>query len=168
MRFYADPECPQARQFAIQVLPQLVRRWVRSGKARIEYLGVPEETIWPKIFERQQAAVLAAANQGKLWHYLELFFHYQGPEFTKYADDRFLSELATEVPGLDTETWESERHAYALGSRVWQDVETAAMLAVTATPAFSIGPTKGGLKPLRHFTLTEPLAFEAAFERALG
>jgi hypothetical protein len=36
------------------------------------------------------------------------------------------------------------------------------------TPAFLIGPTGGALKPLLHFALTEPLAFEEAFREALA
>lgn len=168
MKLFADPECPQARQFAIRVLPKLVRRWVRSGKVRIDYVGVPAETIWPEVFRRQQMAVLAAGHQGKLWQYLGFFYHYQGPEFTKYANDWFLSKLATEVRGLDTEAWARDRYSPLLTPRFKRDMEITKARGVTNTPAFSIGPSGGSLEPLLHFTLTEPLAFEAAFEKALG
>ncbi len=170
MQFLADPECPQARQFAVQLLPQLVRRWVRNGKLRIEYLGEPAETIWPKVFERQQVAVLAAGKQGRLWQYLEYFYHYQGPEFHRYAENWFLTAMARETRGLDMDRWEHDRHHFflSLAGEVRRFREIGFRDGVHATPAFFVGPTGGRLEPLLHFTLTEPLAFEAAFREALA
>jgi hypothetical protein len=167
MRFFADPECPEARQFAVQLLPQLVRHWVRDGKLRIEYFGEPAETIWPEIFERQQLAVLAAGKQQRLWQYLEFFYRYQGPEFTKYAGIWFLGELAREA-GLNARKWKADRRTFRLALHVKQSVEFAEARGIAHTPAFLIGPTGGPLKPLLHFTLTEPLAFEEAFREGLA
>lgn len=169
MQLLADPECPQARQFAIRLLPLLVRRWVRGGRLRIEYLDEQAETIWPYTFRIQQFAVLAAGGQDRLWQYLETFYHYQGPEYTRYADDRFFGDLAAEVPGLDRREWMRERKTGAwLHTAAVHDLKVARAHGITKTPAFLIGPTGGRLKPLLHFTLTEPLAFEAAFKAALA
>ncbi|MBS1882317.1 MAG: thioredoxin domain-containing protein [Actinobacteria bacterium] len=169
MQFLADPECPEARQFTIQLLPLLVRRWVRDGRLRIEYLDQQNETIWPYTFRIQQFAVLAAGGQGKLWQYLEAFYRYQGPEGTRYADDRFFNRLAREVPGLDRRTWMRERRTGSwLHAAAVRDLKVGVANRIAYTPAFLIGPTGGKLKPLLDFTLTEPLAFEAAFEKALG
>jgi Thioredoxin len=169
MQFLADPECPQARQFALRLLPVLVRRWVRDGRLRIEYLDEAAETIWPYTFRIQQFAVLAAGGQGKLWQYLETFYHYQGPEYTHYADGRFFARIAAEVPSLDVSAWMRERHAGAwLHTAARHDLVVDQRRAVIYTPAFLIGPTGGAMRQLLHFTLTEPLAFEAAFREALA
>ncbi|HEY2714968.1 MAG TPA: thioredoxin domain-containing protein [Solirubrobacterales bacterium] len=168
LQFFADPECPEARQFAVQLLPVLVQRWVRDGRLRIEYRGERAETIWPDVFRRQQLAVLAAGEQGKLWQYLEFFYHYQGPEFTRYADDWFLRSIAKEVSGLDLRRWAADREGQGLAGGVAADLRSARERHVIYTPAFLIGPTGGKLERLLHFTLTEPLAFEGAFEAALG
>ncbi len=167
MRFYADPECPEARQFAVQLLPLLVRRWVRDGRLRVEYRGERDETVSAVLFLHQQMAVLAAGRQGRLWQYLELFYHYQGPEFTRYANAEFLRGVASEAQGLSLAKWSRDRAAPVLARRVTSE-ETAARKAVRHTPAFLIGPSGGRLRPLLHFTLSEPLAFEAAFEEAMG
>ncbi len=167
MRLYADPECPEARQFAVQLLPLLVRRWVRDGRLRVEYRGVRGETISAVLFMHQQMAVLAAGRQGMLWQYLELFYHYQGPEYTRYARQPFLRGVAGEVRGLDLARWARDRAVPVLARRVTSE-ENAARKLIHHAPAFLIGPTGGRLKPLLHFTLSEPLAFEAAFEEALG
>lgn len=169
MQFLADPECPEARQFAIQLLPVLVRSWVRDGRLRIEYLDEREETIWPYTARIQQFAVLAAGGQGRLWQYLETFYHYQGPEYTHYADERFFRGIAEEVPGLDVSAWMRERHAGPwLHSAAEHDLEVDRRRSITYTPAFLIGPTGGPMRQLLDFTLTEPLAFEAAFREALA
>ena len=34
---FADPQCPFCREYALQVLPQLVQDYVRSGKVRMEF-----------------------------------------------------------------------------------------------------------------------------------
>ena len=49
-----------------------------------------------------------------------------------------------------------------------RELRAPAVHDISGIPAFLIGPTGGRLKPLLHFTLTEPLAFEAAFEEAVG
>jgi len=169
MRFLGDPECPQARQFAIRLLPLLVRRWVRDGRVRIEYLVEQAETVWPRTYRIQQFAVLAAGGQRKLWQYLESFYRYQGPEYTRYADERFFRDLAEEVPGLDVSAWIRERRtADWLHLAAVHEMRVAQLRHIEYTPAFLIGPTGGPLKQLVDFTLTEPLAFEAAFEEAMG
>lgn len=169
MQFLADPECPEAREFAIRLLPLLVRRWVHDGRLRIEYLDERDETIWPYTERIQQFAVLAAGGQGRLWQYLETFYHYQGPEYTRYADENFFRGIAKEVPGLDLSAWMHERRAGTwLHTAAVHDLKVAQLRGITHTPAFLIGPTGGHLKPLLDFTLTEPLAFEAAFRAALA
>jgi hypothetical protein len=168
MRLLADPECPEARQFAVQLLPVLVRRWVRDGRLRIEYRGERAETVSAVLFLHQQMAVLAAGRQGRLWPYLELFYHDQGPEFTRYAQAWFLRGIAAEVPGLSPAEWARDRAAPALARRVTAEANIPRPEAIRRTPAFLIGPSGGRLRPLLHFTLTEPLAFEAAFEEALA
>lgn len=166
MQFLADPECPEARQFAVQLLPLLVRRWVRNGRLRIEYRGEREETVTALLFEHQQMAVLAAGRQGKLWQYLELFYHYQGPEFTRYADRRFLRGIAEEIKGLSLADWARERSDPQLVRQIELDEKLRLARDLRYTPAFLIGPTGGALEPLLHFTLNEPLAFEGAFRSA--
>lgn len=169
MQFLADPECPEARQFAVQLLPLLVRHWVRDGRLRIEYLDEQAETIWPRVFRLQKFAVLAAGGQGRLWQYLELFYHRQGPEYTRYAGERFFRTVAAEVPGLDLTSWLRERRTGAwLHTAAIHDMKVAQQHGIGYTPAFLIGPTGGRMRRLLHFTLTGPLAFEAAFGEALA
>lgn len=168
LQFFADLECEEARQFVIGALPFLVRRWVRGGDLRIVYRANPEETIWFDIYNHQQVATLAAGAQGKAWNYLDFFYHEQGPEFTRYATDHFLREIAEEVEGLDMPSWVEARHEPGLTRHVQQDREIAHRYSIRYTPAFLVGPTGAPPKPLRHFSLTESAAFDEAIEGALS
>jgi hypothetical protein len=171
LQLFADLECREAHQFALGALPFLVRHWVRDGKLRIVYRGYPEETVWPDIFNHQQAAALAAGRQGKLWQYVDLFYHRQGPEFVRYAITPFLEAMARGVRGLDLERWRAERHEKALVRRVRADVRLGAEYGLRPhhwlTPAFFVGPTGGPAKPLLHFSLTESGEFDEAIEGVL-
>ena len=49
-----------------------------------------------------------------MWNYLELFYHQQGEENTGYVTERYLQELAQQVPGLNLATWTRDRSEPAL------------------------------------------------------
>lgn len=167
LQFFADLECPEARRFVIGALPFVIRKWVRGGKLRIEYHSVPAETVWPDIFNHQQVAALAAGRQGRLWEYLDFFYHEQGPEYTRYAIDHFLQARAREVRGLDFAEWMEDRHERVLSRRVKEDRRMARERGIRLTPAFLIGPTGGAPEQLLRFSLTEPSAFDEAIERVM-
>jgi protein-disulfide isomerase len=168
LQFFGDLECPEARQFVLGALPFVIRRWVRSGDLRIVYRAFPAETIWHNIFRRQQAAALAAGEQGMLWQYLDFFYHAQGPEFTRYATEHFLAAIASEVPGLDRAQWREDRRGDELTHRVMGDLHLAGRYGIDETPAFMIGPTGGAARHLWHFSLTESAAFDEAIEGVLA
>jgi protein-disulfide isomerase len=164
LQFFGDLECKEARQFVLGALPVLVRKWVRGGELRIRYRANPEETVWPDIYNHQQVAALAAGRQGKLWQYLDVFYHEQGPEFTRYAIDHFLRAIAGEVGGLDFARWTADRHERGLTQQVKRDLRVARAHRIHYTPAFLVGPTGGVVKPLLNFTFAETAAFDEAVE----
>lgn len=169
LQFFGDLECPEARQLVLGALPFVIRKWVRKGDLRIVYRAYPAETIWPEIFNRQEAAALAAGEQGMLWQYLDFFYHEQGPEYTRYATEHFLGAIAGEVSGLNFARWTGERNGRegALVRRVEADRHLAHRYGIGETPAFMVGPTGGRATHLWHFSLTEPLAFDEAVEGVL-
>src|SRR5262249_925128 len=38
---FADPQCPYCRQYALDALPAIVREYVRSGKVKLVFFGIP-------------------------------------------------------------------------------------------------------------------------------
>jgi protein-disulfide isomerase len=91
---WADFQCPACDAFAGSVAPELVKRYIRPGKARLTfhdmaYLG--NESLGAAISAR------CAERQGKFWEYHDLLFANQAPEnsgaFTKERSRQFASKL---------------------------------------------------------------------------
>ncbi len=96
----ADLQCPFCAQYSVQVLPTIVRDYVRTGKVNYElrirsFLG--RDSV------RAAGAAAAAAKQDLMFQFADLFFRNQGPENSDYADDAFMRMIAEQVPGLDAD-----------------------------------------------------------------
>ena len=72
---FIDPQCPYCQEFETQVLPDVIKRYVRTGKVKIQMQ--PWAFIGPDSF-RGQAAELAAAEQNKAFNYTALLYDNQG------------------------------------------------------------------------------------------
>jgi len=170
LQFFGDLQCLGSRQVMLGALPFLIRRWVRTGKLQIRYRSTESDTAgaggWPE-FREQQLAALAAGRQNKLWHFIDVFYREQGPEFTGYADRAFLHEIGV-LAGLELEGWDSEREfPEDFVTQLETDETLARKEGLESTPSFLIGPTGGTARPLRHFGLQEPQVFEEAIRGLL-
>jgi protein-disulfide isomerase len=170
LQFFGDLQCVQSRQAMLGTLPFLIRRFVRAGHLQIHFRSAETDTKeaggWPEFLE-QQAAAMAAGGEGKLWNFVSVFYREQGPEFTGYVDEAFLTQIAAHA-GLNIGRWQSAR----LPPEVWvrqlkADEALAKAKGLESTPSFLIGPTGGAGQPLRHFSLEEPKVFEEAIEGLL-
>lgn len=135
---YVDAQCPYCRTFETQVLPDVVRRYVRTGKLKIVL------RMWAFIgpdSSRGQAAVLAAARQNRAFNYLELVFDQQGVENTGWLSDNLLTSVAASIPGLRVHRVLDERNSAVVKA----DATTVDTLArgngITSTPTFVVGKT---------------------------
>lgn len=170
LQFFGDLQCLDSRWVMLGALPFVIRRWVRTGKLQIRFRSTETDTKgaggWFE-FREQQVAALAAGKQDRLWHFVDVFYREQGPEFTGYADEAFLYRIA-EQAGLDIERWEEAREPPEdWVPRIETDEALAKAERLDATPSFLIGPTGGTARPLRHFSLDEPKTFDEAIESLL-
>src|SRR4051812_13807696 len=90
---YEDLQCPVCRDFTLGAENQLIANEVRAGRAKLVFRSLQTATLDAPTFQAQQRAAVAAGKQQKLWHYVELFYHQQGPEGTGYVDSAFLDKL---------------------------------------------------------------------------
>lgn len=165
LQFFGDLQCKESRQVILGALPFLIRRYVRQGKLQIRYRSKETDTKraggWFE-FREQQGAALAAAVQGKLWNFIDVFYRDQGPEFTGYVDKAFLDQIA-EQAGLDLERWgEARESTDDWVAQIEADEALTQEKGLRSTPSFLIGPTGGESRPLLHFGLDEPRVFEEA------
>jgi protein-disulfide isomerase len=159
---FADLQCPFCRDYAVNVLPQIVDRYVRTGQVRLElrvlrFLGPDSVTA--------AAGAAAAARSDRLWQFTELFYSRQGAENSGYVTHDFLHGIAADA-GLRRDAFAGAMQSPA-AERMARHAEHEAELAgVEGTPSFFIGPTGGSLRPLPVSAL-ELGEFEAAIEPGL-
>lgn len=160
---FADLQCPFCRDYAVDVLPHIIERYVRTGKLRLElrlrsFLGADSVTA--------ARAAQAAGTRDRLWNLTDLFFRNQGTENSGYATDAFLSRIAT-AAGVPASLVTAEKTQTPALERPLQAAEREAQAAgLSSTPAFLIGPKPGTGKVLEFQQLTID-AFAAAIEPEL-
>jgi protein-disulfide isomerase len=138
VQYFGDLQCPACKQFTLHGLPSLIESYVRSGKLKIEYRSLETATRNVEVFKLQQIAALAAGEQNKLWDFIELFYHEQGPEHSGYVTESYLQGLAQQVRGLHLIEWSAGRNDPQLARAVASDARTAASAGVSSTPTFLI------------------------------
>jgi protein-disulfide isomerase len=168
LEWYGDLECPFCREFTLGALPSVIRRWVRRGQLRIEYLSMETATREPSVFEAQQVAALAAGLQNKMWNFIETFYHEQGEEDSGYVTERYLRGLAGQIPGLNMSLWSKDRFDPALAAQVTAERRAARRAHYQGTPTFLIGHRAGTMYRLEPSSLEKPRLFEEAVEYLLG
>jgi protein-disulfide isomerase len=110
---------------------------------------------------------LAAGKQGKLWPFVEIFYHEQGEEGSGYVTEQYLQNIAQQVPALDISAWTTARNDPSLTAQLTTDAQLATASGFTGTPSFLIGKTGGAAKKLEYASLTDPASFNAAIEKVL-
>ena len=95
---FVDLQCPYCDQFDLQVLPDIVGRYVRAGRLQIKvdilaFIG-PDS-------ERGRLAAVAAGAQNRMFDFIELLYANQGVENTGWLTDSMVVRAAASIPGLD-------------------------------------------------------------------
>ena len=104
---FADLQCPFCAEYHRNVFPTLLKRYVRTGKLRLElrllrFLG-PDS-------DRLARVAAAAAAQNRMWQFVGLAYQRQGAENSGYATDDFINTLAADA-GLDERRRRRRRRA---------------------------------------------------------
>ena len=138
MTEWIDLQCPYCQQFETQALPVLIRKYVRTGKLKVDarligFLG-PDS-------QRGRLAALAAGKQNKLFNLAELLYYNQGPENTGWLNDDLLASAAASIPGLDAERMLSERNSSQISNEANALDAQAQEQGVNSTPTILVGKT---------------------------
>src|SRR5580704_7722900 len=136
MEEFIDPQCPYCQMFETQVLPSLVKDYVRSGKVKIEMQ--PWAFIGPDSV-RGQAAELAAARQNRIFNYAELLYDNQRTENTGWLNDSMVAAVAESIPGLRVHQLLSDRGSSSVKAAQQKVDALANTLKVTGTPTLFVG-----------------------------
>jgi protein-disulfide isomerase len=154
---FADLQCPFCAEYAKGALPELVRRYVRPGKVRLELrliaiIGADSETA--------RRAAAAASQQNRLWQFSEAFYDRQQQENTGYVTDDFLSGVA-KTAGVELGS-----PGAAARRQLAQNDSQAQRRSVNSTPSFFAGRTGSSLAPLQVSSL-DASAFTGKLDQLL-
>jgi protein-disulfide isomerase len=157
---FVDLQCPFCREYTLNVMPTVLRRFVRPGRLNMDmkvraFLG-PDSLKAAKVAG-------GAAQQSRLWPFADVFYSQQGEENSGYVTPDFLKQITGATPGLNGPR--------ALGFATTQDAtdfvsgneSLASALKSNSTPAFFVRRGGGAYVPLNANT-----ASAKAFTQALG
>jgi protein-disulfide isomerase len=163
---FTDYQCPFCRRHATQVMPQLVRQYVDSGRLRIVMREFPIQGLHPRAVAASAAALCAGA-QGKYMAMHDLLFENQ-----RALDEKNLLEYADEI-GLDDSTYINCLADPATANTINASLSEGQALGISGTPSFVAGLTDpentDKVRVSRYIRGARPLAdFQETIEALLG
>lgn len=143
---FADLQCPACKQYADEVLPDIISGPVKDGTAKFE---LRQWAILGPDSVKAASAAYAAAEQDRYWQFLENFYADQGPENSGYVTDDFLKGIAEKAGVPDLSKWEKDSADEARWQNELTETDnTASELGFTGTPSFATQVGDGALQPL--------------------
>jgi protein-disulfide isomerase len=140
---YADMQCPYCARFAVEVLPTIIRDYVRTGKVQLVLHGLA--FVGPDSVTALRTAA-AAGTEGRMWNVAELLYANQGPE-NAWVNDGLLRSIVT-AAGANAERVFAARDGGAVSARIQSWANDAQIAGVTGTPSFFVGRRGGPLAPV--------------------
>jgi protein-disulfide isomerase len=163
MREYADLQCPYCAVYAVDVLPTIVKEYVRTGKVKLVFSGM--DFVGPDS-EKALRAIEAAGLQNRSWNVLDLIYRNQGAENTGWVSDALLASIGGAVTGLDAQKMLADANSQKVTDRLAADQSQAQASGIDGTPSFEVGKTGGTLQRLQ-ITALDPAAFRPALDALL-
>ncbi len=144
---FSDFECPFCGQFYTQSLPQIIKEYVDTGKAKIYYRHLPL-AFHPQA--RPAALASECANeQDAFWKYHDLLF--ENSSAIKTATTDKYVEWATSI-GLNSNQFKTCLESEKYAKNVDGDSAAAAAAGASGTPTFYInGQQLVGAQPFASF-----------------
>ncbi len=109
---YGDYQCPFCTKFARQDMPTLIQEYVETGKIRFEFhelpiIGANSDGSFDQDGEsfRAAEAAMCANDQNQYWTYHDLLYANSLGEFKGSFTPERLKSIATQVPGLDLDAF---------------------------------------------------------------
>jgi protein-disulfide isomerase len=135
---FIDLQCSHCATFSLNVLPVIVRDYVRKGKVKLEFRNlafVTEDSV--------KAARMAAAVglQDQLWQLTHLFFLNHGKTNSGRVTDPFLRSLAQALPNVDADRAMKQRNDPVVNQQLEAANALADRFGIEGTPSFLLGRT---------------------------
>jgi len=134
---FTDYQCPFCKRHTTQVLPEIIKNYVDTGKVKYILREFPLISLHPNAPKSSMAA-LCANDQGKYWEMHDKIF--ENPK--KYAPSDF--KAYAESLALDVAVFENCMTGNKYSKRVDDDISAGLKLGVSGTPSFFFGRSDSG------------------------
>jgi protein-disulfide isomerase len=162
---FSDYQCPFCRRHSAQVLPELVRDYVKAGKVRYVFRDFPIASLHPQA-QRLHEAAHCGGDQDRYWQMHDRLF--EDPRRTETSD----LVAGARALGLDASRFERCLTAGTHAGTVRRALADGEKARVRGTPTFFIGLTEADGAPIRSPLLivgAQPYSvFKDAIERLLA
>ena len=133
---YIDLQCPFCQQFETQVMPDLVKNYVRPGKVKVEvrplaFIGT--DSI------RGRNALVAAGRQNHAFDFAELLYDNQRTENTGWLNDAMVEQAAASIPKLNVPQLLADRNSSSVKTQAASYDALGAKQKVNSTPTLFVG-----------------------------
>ncbi len=130
---YASLTCSHCAHFHIQILPEIKKKWIDSGKVKLIYRDFPLDQVAVKA-----AQIAECAGKDRYFGVLDILFRGQ-PQWAAAADP--IAELAKplRIAGLGDAEIKACLANDAMMNAVLNDYRSGETLGVNATPTLFIG-----------------------------
>lgn len=149
---FSDFECPYCASLFTDILPQIKKEYIDTGKAKLYYRHFPLAAIHPNAQIAAEASE-CANDQGQFWAYHDLLFDNQ-QEWASLTGDAVNSKLVEYASslGIDSGSFESCLTSGKFAENVAKDLEEGAQAGVDGTPGtFVNGYLVVGAVPFEQF-----------------
>ena len=162
---YIDLQCPICREFETSVMPDVISKYVRLGKLKVEARVL--QFIGPDSLKARNA-MLAAAEQNKAYDFSQVLYANQGTENTGWVTDDMIAQIAASVPGMKVHELLDAQSSSAVKELGTKFDTQAKADKVPGTPTLYVGKsgTKGQVVNLQ--SATDEQTLTAAIDDALG
>jgi protein-disulfide isomerase len=167
---YIDLQCPFCQQFETQVMPDIIAKYVKTGKVKVEARilkfigdGQPHNDS-----ERGRNAMIAAAKQNKGFNFSEILYYNQGTENTGWLSDDMVGQAASSIPGLRVHDLLNQRNSSSVTQEGAAFDAQMAADKVQGTPTLFAGKTGTKGKQIPLTSPTDSKSVVTALDAALA
>jgi protein-disulfide isomerase len=137
---YGDMSCPFCKDASLEVVPQLVAKYVRTGRVKMTFQPI---AFINASSERGALGAEAAAQQDAMWPFITLLYRNQAPESQPdWLTDDLMRSAASQL-GLDESAWKSAYESDAVVADYQKSERRASADGVQGTPTFIVHGPKG-------------------------
>jgi len=165
MTEYIDLQCSSCQVFETQNMPSIIRKYVRTGKVKVE--ARPIVLIGPDS-ELGVRATTAAGQQNAFFTLAQILYYNQGPENGGWLKEQTVLNAASGIPGFDVARLKNALNSSAVTSLANRYTSEANADKVNGTPTVYVAKGSGPRVQVAPGLIPSADQLSAAIDKAPG